>query len=112
MSESTSRRKEDGVLGIPVMRLAVIGGLGVAAFAFFAHRNAEASQSTPQCAFTVNADVLNVRSGPSTGERIVGRLVQSQSVTAKPLTQNGFRQLAENRWASVDYLAAASGNTC
>jgi uncharacterized protein YgiM (DUF1202 family) len=112
-----ARREEDGVLGIPVMKLAVIGGVGVVVFALLAHRNADASQGNssrgnPQCAFTVDADVLNVRAGPSTADRIVGRLVQSQSVTAKPLVRNGFRQLDETRWASVDYLAAASGTTC
>ena len=100
------------MFGIPVMKLAVIGGVGFVAFAMFAHRNADASQSNPQCAFTVNADVLRVRSGPSTADRVVGRLVQSQSVTAKPVVQNGFRQLDGTRWASVDYLVAASGNTC
>jgi hypothetical protein len=105
-------RREDGVFGIPVIKLAVIGGVGVVAFALVAHRNADASQSNPQCAFTVNADVLNVRGGPSTGERVVGRLVQSQPVTAQPLVQNGFRQLDGTRWASADYLVAAAGNTC
>jgi len=100
------------VFGIPVMKLAVIGGVGVAAFALLAHQNAGASQSNPQCAFTVNADVLNVRAGPSTADRVVGRLVQRQAVTAQPMVQNGFRQLDGTRWASVDYLVAASGNTC
>ena len=100
------------MFGIPVMKLAVLGGVGVVALALVVHRNADASQSNPQCAFTVNADVLNVRSGPSTAERVVGRLVQSQPVTAQPLVQNGFRQLDGTRWASADYLAAASGNTC
>jgi uncharacterized protein YgiM (DUF1202 family) len=94
------------------MKLAVIGGVGVVAFALLTHRNADASGSNPQCAFTVNADVLNVRSGPSTADRIVGRLVQSQPVTAQALVRNGFRQLDGTRWASADYLVAASGNTC
>ncbi|GAA3434335.1 hypothetical protein [Kutzneria kofuensis] len=31
--EPAQRREEDGVLGIPVMKLAVIGGVGVVAFA-------------------------------------------------------------------------------
>lgn len=100
------------MFGIPVMKLAVIGGVGVVAFALVVHRNADASQSNPQCAFTVNADVLNVRAGPATTERVVGRLVQSQPVTAQPLVSNGFRQLDATRWASADYLVAASGNTC
>jgi hypothetical protein len=100
------------VFGIPVVKLAVIGGVGVAAFALLAHKNVGASQSNPQCAFTVNADVLNVRAGPSTADRVVGRLVQSQSVTAQAVVQKGFRQLDGTRWASADYLAAASGNTC
>lgn len=100
------------MFGIPVMKLAVIGGLGFAAFALLAHRNADASHGNPQCAFTVNADVLNVRAGPSTADRVVGRLVQSQAVTAQAVVQNGFRQLDGTRWASVDYLVAASGNTC
>ena len=100
------------MFGIPVMKLAVIGGLGVVAFAMIAHRNADASQGNPQCAFTVNADVLNVRAGPSTADRVVGRLVQSQAVTAQPLVRNGFRQLDGARWASADYLVAAAGNTC
>jgi hypothetical protein len=104
--------KEGGVFGIPVMKLAVIGGVGVVAFAMIAHRNADASQSNAQCAFTVNADVLNVRAGPATTERVVGRLVQSQSTTAQPVVQNGFRQLDGARWASADYLVAAAGNTC
>ncbi len=100
------------MFGIPVIKLAVIGGVGFAAFALLAHQNAGASQGNPQCAFTVNADVLNVRAGPSTGDHIVGRLVQSQAVAAQPKVQNGFRQLDGTRWASSDYLVAASGNTC
>lgn len=100
------------MFGIPVIKLAVVGGVGVVAFAMVAHHNAEASQGNPQCAFTVSADVLNVRAGPATSARVVGRLVQSQPVTAQPVVQNGFRQLDGRRWASADYLVAAAGNTC
>ena len=100
------------MFGIPVMKLAVIGGVGFVAFAVLAHRNASASSSNQQCAFTVNADVLNVRAGPSTATAVVGRLVQSQGVTVQPVVQNNFRKIDDTHWASADYLVAAPGNTC
>jgi hypothetical protein len=112
MSDSWRSGEEVGVFGIPVMKLAAIGGIGFVAIAMFNHKDATASLSNPQCAFTVNADVLNVRAGPATTTQIVGRLVQSQPVTAQAVVQNGFRQLDASTWASSDYLVAASGNTC
>lgn len=102
------------MLGIPVMKLAVIGGVGVVAAIALASNGhgAGASPSQAQCKFQVNADVLNIRSGPGTDNVVVGHYRQGAAVTADNTVKGGFRRIDDTHWVSGDYLVAASGNTC
>jgi hypothetical protein len=64
------------------------------------------------CRVTVTADVLNVRAGPSVGALVVGKYNQGAETEAEKVVENGFRKLAENRWASDQYLAPKDGHDC
>lgn len=106
------------MLGIPVVKLAVVGVVGVAVFAFVATGGkrppqAAADQQTPtQCQFTVNADLLNVRSGPGTSNPIVGGYPHAATLTATTTVQNNFRKIDDTHWVSGDYLQPAASNKC
>lgn len=66
----------------------------------------------PGCAFTVSADVLNVRSAPSTRSKVVGKVVEDDEVQAEPTVRNGFRELADGGWVSEEFLAPVDGASC
>lgn len=59
-----------------------------------------------RCQVEVNADVLNVRAGPSIDTEAVGRLSRGDVVDALPDTANGFRKLEENRWVSLEFVTS------
>jgi uncharacterized protein YgiM (DUF1202 family) len=62
------------------------------------------------CKVQVTADVLNVRSGPSTKDKTLSSLRTGQTVSATSTTQNGFRELSAGHWASADFLKTVSGS--
>ncbi|HKR50381.1 MAG TPA: SH3 domain-containing protein [Pseudonocardiaceae bacterium] len=64
------------------------------------------------CTMKVTADVLNVRSGPGTNNRVVGRLAEGDLVPADRTVTNGFRQLGSGRWAAQRYLDRVPGCNC
>ena len=64
------------------------------------------------CRFTVTADALNVRSGPSTGAGVVGELARRQTVTASATVRDGFRKLGDRGWVSAEYLRPVPGSSC
>lgn len=64
------------------------------------------------CTMTVDADALNVRSGPSTGDDVVDSLPQDTETEATGEVQDGFRKLEDGRWASDDFLQPAEGASC
>ncbi|MGW3468926.1 SH3 domain-containing protein [Saccharopolyspora sp. NPDC000995] len=64
------------------------------------------------CTFRVTADVLNVRSGPSSVNARVGELRQGAEVAATPNVVGGFRDLGDARWAATEFLATAPDSTC
>ncbi|WP_137812426.1 SH3 domain-containing protein [Gandjariella thermophila] len=65
-----------------------------------------------QCQVRIDADVLNVRSGPGTGWRVVGTYPRGATTTADPITWNGFRRLGEGRWSASRYLVPLPGARC
>ncbi|SHG50660.1 hypothetical protein [Streptoalloteichus hindustanus] len=65
-----------------------------------------------RCEFRVSADLLNVRAGPATDQRVVERLRGNALVPGQSATENGFRKLGDNRWAAAEFLTPAPGNTC
>jgi uncharacterized protein YgiM (DUF1202 family) len=64
------------------------------------------------CTVVVTADVLNVRSGPSTDHEIVDRLRQDDEIEATTDTRDGFRRIGDEKWASDDYLEPVDGADC
>lgn len=64
------------------------------------------------CVFTVNADSLNVRSGPDTAQPIIAKYPHGTEIHAQHDLQAGFRKLSEGRWAAQQYLDAAKGSPC
>lgn len=74
-------------------------------------RDSVAGESV-SCTMKVTADVLNVRSGPGTDNRVVGRLTEGDLVPANWTITNGFRQLGPGRWAAQRYLNQVPGCNC
>lgn len=110
------------VLGIPkrtLVILAVLVGV-VVIYALGSDRQSSGEegaegtegQGSSVCRVSVDADVLNVRSGPGTGSAVVGKLRQDAESDATTVVENGFRKLAEGRWASDDFLQPADGADC
>lgn len=64
------------------------------------------------CTMTVTADVLNVRSGPGTDNRVVSKLAKGDVVPADQAVSNGFRQLGPRRWAAQRYMDQVPGCNC
>lgn len=60
----------------------------------------------------VTADVLNVRAAPDVNAQIVGKFNHDAKTAAEPVVQNGFRKIAENKWAKTDYLQPVAGANC
>lgn len=94
---------------------AVIAGILVlSAFARSGDANAgdgTAASGSGGCAYTVTADALNVRSGPSQQDAVVGSLAHGKKVTASDTVQHGYRKLGDNRWAAKKFLAPV-GDGC
>jgi hypothetical protein len=96
--------------------LIVIGVLAVVAVLFFVQNgkkgNAQpgSGSSSGACQVQVTADILNVRSGPSTGDSVVDTLRTGSTQAATATTQNGFRELSSGHWASSDFLKPVSGS--
>lgn len=70
----------------------------------------QGSGTAAGCEVQVTADVLNVRSGPSTTARTLSSLRTGQTVSATATTQNGFRELSAGHWASNNFLKPVSGS--
>ncbi|GGM59255.1 hypothetical protein GCM10012275_33030 [Longimycelium tulufanense] len=108
-------------MAVPIRPVIVAVALGAVALALVASpRDGKQNEPNPvspasernQCEFRVTADLLNVRSGPGTGERVVDTLRNNMLVAATDQTERGFRKLSEGRWASEKFLRAAPGNAC
>jgi competence protein ComGC len=61
------------------------------------------------CQVQVTADVLNVRTGPNEGDKVVKKLATGAIIAATSTVQNGFRELPEKQWASSQFLKPVSG---
>lgn len=68
--------------------------------------------NSPGCQFTVSADVLNVRSSPSTRSEVVGKFKEEATVDAEPTVRNGFRKLADRGWVAEEYLTPVDDASC
>jgi uncharacterized protein YgiM (DUF1202 family) len=90
-----------------VAGVVVAGVLVLSAFA----RGGDAGTSggSGDCSFTVSADVLNVRAGPSEQSTVVGELHSGQQIAALPTAKNGYRKLSDSRWTSRKFLDPSPG---
>lgn len=69
---------------------------------------------TTGCVVRVTSGVpLNVRVAPSaTADAVEAPLPVGQTVDAKPIVRDGFRELADGRWAVSQYLTPEPGSNC
>lgn len=70
----------------------------------------ESAATSAPCRVTVNANVLNVRSLPSSRAAKVDTLRKGQEVEADKVVQEGFRKLGPDRWVSNDFLTPIEGD--
>ncbi|WP_020668265.1 SH3 domain-containing protein [Amycolatopsis nigrescens] len=105
------------MLGIPKRVLIIIAVLGGVLIVYAMGSDQQPSEgatggSPTGCRVTVSADVLNVRSEPNANAGIVGKFQQNAETDAQPEVQNGFRKLAEGKWAASEFLKPTSGSNC
>lgn len=109
------------VLGIPKRALFIAAVLvGVALIYIMGNADPRAGGNgggstggdTAGCQFSVTADVLNVRSSPSTRAKIVDKVTEEQTVDAEPTVRNGFRKLAEQGWVAEEFLTPVDDASC
>lgn len=74
---------------------------------------AEPTSGTAQCRIASTVDGLNVRSEPVINPaNVVDQLGLGEEADAGKVVQNGFRQLGEGRWVSVDFVQTVEGRDC
>ncbi|WP_028662094.1 SH3 domain-containing protein [Saccharomonospora saliphila] len=107
------------MLGIPKRALIVVAvafGLALIYTTGSEQRESEAesggSGDAAGCRVTVTADVLNVRAGPGTGHDIVGKYTEDAETDATTEVREGFRRIAEGRWAADEFLTPTDGADC
>lgn len=104
------------VLGLPkkvVVIAVVLIGIGIIYVMGVNKRASEgATGGSTGCKVTVTADVLNVRNAPDPNAGIVGKFNQNAETGAEVDVQNGFRKLADNKWAKTDFLRPVAGTNC
>ncbi|HJQ47182.1 MAG TPA: SH3 domain-containing protein [Amycolatopsis sp.] len=103
------------ILGLPkkiVVIAAVLIGVGIIYLMGIDKQQSEATGGSTGCKVTVTADVLNVRAAPDPGSGIVGKYNQNAVTGAEVQIENGFRKLADNKWAKTDFLQPVAGTNC
>jgi hypothetical protein len=104
------------ILGIPkriLIIIAVLAGIGLIYVMGSDKRASEgATGGSTGCKVTVTADVLNVRAAPDPNAEIVGKFNQNAETGAEIQIENGFRKLAENKWAKTEFLKPVDGTNC
>lgn len=96
-------------MAIPNQRLWVIGGVVLVGVVLL---SGEDGPEAPRCEVEVTADVLNVRAAAGTEHPVVDQLRAGDTTEARPVTENGFRQLDEGRWAATAFLVPTEGSDC
>ncbi|QWF79470.1 SH3 domain-containing protein [Amycolatopsis sp. CA-230715] len=101
------------ILGIP-KRMLIIGAvlIGIGLIYVVGQGKQFSSGASSGCRVTVTADVLNVRGAPLATAELVGKYNQNAEIDAQPEVQNGFRKLADNKWASTQFLKPVDEAKC
>jgi hypothetical protein len=104
------------ILGIPKKALIIIATLVglLLIYSMGADKgSAGASGGSPTgCKVAVTADVLNARSAPVATAEIVGKYNKDAQIDAQPVVQDGFRKIADNKWAKTEFLTPLAGSNC
>lgn len=105
------------LLGIPKRTLLVFAFLiaVVLIYVFGSERGVSAGtdgSSGADCRVSVTADVLNVRAGPSIDAKVVDQVGNETETDATTKVTNGYRKIADGRWASDRYLQPVDGARC
>lgn len=97
--------KKSLLIGVALVGVVILYALG-------ADRESSGSEGTAGCQVKVNADILNVRAAPNLNAEIVGKFEQDAETEAQALVRNGFRKIADNRWAAERFLEPLEGANC
>ncbi|MGH3516839.1 MAG: SH3 domain-containing protein [Haloechinothrix sp.] len=102
------------ILGFPKRTVIIAAALVGFAFFFLLGGKEWFSQgfASGPCRFTVSADSLNVRAAPSAKAPIVDKIKSAEEINAYPVVKNGFRMLAETKWAADEFLEQRAGSVC
>lgn len=68
--------------------------------------------SSADCRLTVATDELNVRSAPDAGSELLATLTRGDVVEGTRTVRDGFRELADDRWAADQFLTPLPGTNC
>ncbi|GAA3992302.1 hypothetical protein GCM10022247_09300 [Allokutzneria multivorans] len=93
--------------------------IGAAVAGFIVLSNMGAAPQAPElvggvqrCDFKVTADLLNVRTGPSTQYPVAAKLRRDALTPGTVELDNGFRKLGNERWVADQFLSPDKLNTC
>jgi hypothetical protein len=104
------------ILGIPkriLIIIAVLAGVGLIYAGGVDKQSAGATGgSSTGCKVTVVADVLNARSAPDATAGIVGKYNKDAQVDVQPVVQDGFRKIADGKWAKTEFMQPVTGSAC
>jgi hypothetical protein len=64
------------------------------------------------CRVEVSAETLNVRAGPSTQAALLEVVARGTILDATRTVSDGFRELADGRWAADEFLTPLEGTSC
>ncbi|GGS24031.1 MULTISPECIES: SH3 domain-containing protein [Actinokineospora] len=98
-------------------RALLIGGVAVVALVYSMGMEPPNGETAPTggegaCKVIVTADVLNVRAKPDVKSEIVGKFNMGAETVADKAVENGFRKLAQDRWAAEEFLKPLPGHDC
>ncbi|WIX79864.1 SH3 domain-containing protein [Amycolatopsis carbonis] len=103
------------ILGlIPKKTLIVIGVIVAVIVIYVLNQKGQAdAQGSPTgCKVTVTADVLNARETPDGNGKIVGKYLNGAEFDAMPVQQNGFREVAKDKWVASSFVKPLEGSKC
>lgn len=94
-------------------KLVVIGLLVLVVVVFILqggrHAGGSGNSANTQCQVQIGADGLNVRSAPDSTATVIEQLSNGTITMATSTVQNGYRQLAANRWADNQWVRPVAG---
>ncbi|MGW4483745.1 SH3 domain-containing protein [Amycolatopsis sp. NPDC004368] len=103
------------ILGlIPKKMLIIVGVIAAVIVIYVLNQKGQAdAQGSPTgCKVTVTADVLNARETPDSNGKIVGKYLNGAEFDAMPVQQNGFREVAKDKWVASNFVKPLEGSKC